>query len=220
MSAPDSAPRAAVQSPLLPVILTAFSMLLCAWMCVDGVRLTRLGPPWAALPPTLEPGLLSGPTPTSQGEAPTPTPALAATLNPLLPTPTLVLTPAGVLPPGGLCARDRVVIEGADPAGGATIEIGRGTLSVTVAFCLQSQPTARLLLAVVSSDAQPYTLPLGGPVIIQQGDGRYSQSINWGVVQWSPELAGVYRLVAAISAEGNGPVIVSTFGGQYTFAAP
>ena len=220
MNAPGSAQRSGAQNPVIAVGLTLLSVALCGLMCVDGVRLTRFGPPWAALPPTLPPGVLAGPTPTNTGPRPSPTPVLAATLDPLLPTATPALAPAGALLPGAPCASDRVVIEAADPPGGATIVIGRENINVTVAFCLQSQPSARLLIAVVSSAEQPQTVPLGGPVVIQQGDGRFAQGINWGAAQWSADMAGEYRLVAAISVEGAGPILVSSFGGQYTFAAP
>jgi hypothetical protein len=137
-----------------------------------------------------------------------------------LPTATPALAPAGAIPQGNPCLRDSVIIEGADPPGGAEVVIGRGNINVTVAFCLQSQPVGQLLVAVVSAAAQPQTVPLGGPVVIQQGDGRFAQGLNWGAAQWSPEMAGEYRLVAAITAEGVGAILVSSFGGQYTFSAP
>jgi hypothetical protein len=216
MSAPGSAQRPGAQRPVIAAGLLLISLTLCAWMCVDGVRLMRLGPPWAA-PVAVDLSVLTGPTATLTPPLGSATPGLAATLDPLLPTPTFALAPVDVLPPGGPCFADAVSIEAADPPNGASLSIGRDTLAVTVTYCLNSRPAGRLQLAVVSAAAQAQTLPFAGPLSIRAGDGRYTQSLDWGAAPWSPELAGQYRLAAAILDAEGGPFLVSAFGGLYKF---
>jgi hypothetical protein len=215
MSAPGPAHRPGGQSRAVVAGLGLVVLALCGLACRDLFLLARLGwpgqpagaagPPAAPATPTIPAALGPGTL------TPLPSPQPGGSL----PTATSAPFPEVVLPPGRYCAPDGIAIEAVEPASGAAIPIGSGSLSVTVTFCLQSVPTARLILALVSSAEQPQTVPFGGSALVQRGEGRFSQTLDWAAAPWSAELAGSYRLVAALTAEEDGRVLASAFGGQY-----
>jgi hypothetical protein len=176
-----------------------------------------LGAPWAHIGSTLDPDLIPSLTPRPT-LTPLPSPTPTATPEPtetLIPLAALV-SGTDVVPPGGPCVRDQVILQQMQAVGVG--QQGHNASLVSLLFCLQSQPEAVVAVGLVPAGlSQPWqTLNINRltassrPSAVSRGDGSVVQVLEWRAIP-----PGRYWLVAVLAdpqdlrvlAIGPGPEI-------------